>query len=87
MFFLSLILLLCFYESTSTSQDDALCGLIAASDIASQSGYSMWQCTTDGLTSTDPCTEDWEDTDCDGGFVDEITLSNAKFSGITGHIS
>ena len=37
------------------NQDNALCGLIAATNIYSLAGYNKWNCTSQGLTSTNPC--------------------------------
>ena len=40
---------------TASPQNDAICAMIAATNIANISGYEMWSCTTDGIPMTDPC--------------------------------
>ena len=37
------------------NQDGALCGFIASTNIYSLSGYSQWNCTAFGFTTTNPC--------------------------------
>ena len=56
---------------TVITQDNALCGFIAATNIGSVSGYSMWTCTVNGFTSTNPCSSPmWTGvSSCDNGYV------------------
>ena len=67
-----------------TAQDDGLCGLIAATNIASITNYDEWSCTTDGLTSTDPCAggSEWTGVTCSTGYVSEIFPSSKGVTGI-----
>ena len=62
-------------------QDNALCGLIAATNIQSVSGYSQWSCSTAGYTSTNPCT--WPGLSCNGMNVVSIYINNIGLSGIS----
>ena len=67
--------------TSATFQDEALCGFIAATNIASYStSFSMWTCDTGGVATTDPCT--WYGNSCDGnGYVSKIDLSYDYISG------
>ena len=67
-----------------SAQDDGLCGLIAATNIASITNYDEWSCTTDGVTSTDPCTggSEWTGVVCTTGYVSEININNKGVTGI-----
>ena len=60
-------------------QDNALCGLIAATNIHSLPGYSQWSCSTAGYTSTNPCT--WPGLTCNGMNVVSINLNNIGLNG------
>ena len=60
-------------------QDNALCGLIAATNIQLVSGYSQWSCSTAGYTSTNPCT--WPGLSCNGMNVDSVYINNIGLSG------
>ena len=63
-------------------QDIGLCGLIAATNIQSISGYSQWSCTTGGFTSTTPCLSPvWPGVTCSGTVVVGI---NFDLVGLTG---
>ena len=61
-------------------QDKAICGFIAATDIASKSGYDEWSCDADGYTLTDPCS--WTDLTCTGGYVSDIDIFNVQIGGM-----
>ena len=61
-------------------QDNALCGLIAATNIHSLPGYSQWSCSTAGYTSTNPCT--WPGLTCNGMNAVSINLNNIGLSGM-----
>ena len=64
-------------------QDNGLCGLIAATNIQSISGYSQWSCTTGGYTTTSPCTlYVWAGLVCSGVNVVSFTFPLNKL--ITG---
>ena len=54
-------------------QDVGLCGLIAATSVGVQ--YAEWSCTTDGLTSTNPCDaySGWRLITCSHGYVNSIS--------------
>ena len=66
-------------------QDNALCGLIAATNIHLVSGYSQWSCTTAGFTSTNPCSQYsgvWLGLSCNGMNVVSINLYGLGISGV-----
>ena len=49
-----------------TTQDIALCGIIAATTIYSATGYYQWNCTVNGTTTSNPCaTPVWPGIICD----------------------
>ena len=63
-------------------QDNGLCGLLAATNIHSISGYSQWSCATGGYTSTLSCLSPlWPGVTCNG--VDVVGI-NLLSLGITG---
>ena len=65
-------------------QDVGLCGIIAATNIQSKSGYSQWSCTTRGYTTSTPClSPKWSGVTCNGINVVGINLTS---SGITGEL-
>ena len=67
-----------------SNQDIGLCGLIAATNIQSISGYSQWSCTTGGYTSTSPCTSPmWPGVSCVGSNVVSMNIGSL---GVTGSI-
>ena len=66
---------ICVYPS---SQDNALCGLIAATNIQSKLN---WSCTTDGFTSTSPTT--WPGLMFNGNSVVSINLGSSKIMGMS----
>ena len=63
-------------ETCPAAVDDAFCGLIAATNIASISNYTEWSCTTDGLIATDACASgsEWTGVDCDIVALDLSTI-------------
>ena len=67
-----------------TVQDNALCGLIAATNIATKFEYDEWTCTTDGLTSTNPCEilNLWNGiSSCTNGYAGTVVLQSAGLIG------
>ena len=67
-----------------SNQDIGLCGMIAATNIHSISGYSQWSCTTGGYTSTSPCTSPmWPGVSCVGSNVVSMNIGSL---GVTGSI-
>ena len=60
-------------------QDSALCGLIAATNIHTISGKTMWSCTSLGVTSTNPCT--WSGLTCVNNAVVSISIAGIGLSG------
>ena len=70
-----------------TNQDIGLCGLIAATNIHSLSGHSLWNCTTLGTTVTNPCSPQlWLGIQCaNSGSINNtvisITFSSSKLIG------
>ena len=67
-----------------TSQELGLCGFIAATNIQSKSGYSMWSCDVNGLPTSDPCgnSPTWLGLSCSGGAVTSISLNSIGLSGM-----
>ena len=65
-----------------SNQDIGLCGMTAATNIQSISGYSQWSCTTGGVTSTAPCsTPLWNGLGCSGSNVMFISVSSTTLRG------
>lgn len=66
------------------SLSEGLCGFIAATDIASKSGYDEWSCTTSMLVSTDPCDSgnEWTGLTCSG--IGDVVAINVNAAGISG---
>ena len=63
-------------------QDQGLCGMIAATNIQSISGYSRWSCSVIGYTSSTPCLSPvWPGISCIGIDVIAITISNLGLTG------
>ena len=63
---------------------DALCGFIAATNIASITGYDEWSCSTYGATSTNPCADgsEWTGVSCSSAdVVDSIDVSSLGLTG------
>ena len=66
-----------------TNQEISLCGLIAATNIQSITGYSQWSCTTFGHTSTVPCNSPvWPGLICSGGNPISMSVNGLGISGI-----
>ena len=68
----------------TSAQDDGLCGFIAATNIDSLTGYDEWQCTSDGVTSTDPCVggSEWTGVTCSSsGTVTDLNLADIGLGG------
>ena len=64
------------------SQDNGLCGLIAATNINGVTGYSQWACSSAGYTSSTPCLSPmWPGVTCNGVNVVSIILENVGLSG------
>ena len=70
---------LCFADASV--QDNGICGMIAATDIGSIVSYEEWSCSSDGITSTDPCIAAWSGITCTDGFVDGIRLISLGMTG------
>jgi hypothetical protein len=71
------------YDCPPTTQDIGMCGFIAATNVASKSGYDEWACDTTGFTSSDPCVGPWTGVTCTSSAVTNMTLYN---EGLTGSI-
>ena len=65
-----------------TNQDMGLCGLISATNVQSIGGYSMWSCTTLGVTASSPCSPLWTGLGCSGNYVNSLSLGSLTLSGI-----
>ena len=71
---------LCSYPS---NQESGLCGLVAATNINTLSGYSMWACTASGYAASTPCNSPvWNGIGCIGGNVVYISVSSVGLTGI-----
>jgi len=68
---------------TPSFQDSALCGFIAATNIASFTNYEEWSCVAGGTTSSHPCRTDavWTGIGCTGGFVSAINVASQGIAG------
>jgi len=64
-----------------SAQDIGMCGIIAATNIASKSGYDEWACGTFGITTNDPCAGPWTGVTCTAGVVDNMNLGIKGISG------
>jgi hypothetical protein len=68
-----------------TPTDQAICGFIAATNIASKSGYSLWSCNTLGRPITAACgSPTWPGVTCVGGVsgnVTSVALTGLSISG------
>ena len=65
-----------------SNQDIGLCGIIAATNIQSISGYSQWSCTTGGYTSTSPCLSlVWAGLVCSGSNVVSVDVNSIGLTG------
>ena len=65
-------------------QDDGLCSIVAATNIATI--YPRWSCDSTGFTETDPCDAiyGWNDTACDGGRVNVDSININTSSALSG---
>ena len=62
--------------SGPSSQDEGLCGFIAATNI--QSIYSQWKCNSSGYTVSNPCS--WPGLTCpDNNFIEQIYLFSIQY--------
>ena len=59
-----------------SGMDIALCGIIAATNVASVGSYTDWSCETDGHLSSDPCTAPWGGVTCTSGVISHLVLMN-----------
>ena len=66
-----------------SKQDQGLCGLIAATNIQTISGYSQWSCTAIGAPLTPPCTSSpvWNGLACAGNNAISLSVSNVGLTG------
>ena len=65
-----------------SNQDNGLCGIIAATNVQSQAGYSQWSCTTLGVVSTAACIAPvWPGITCTGSNVNALNLNNIALTG------
>lgn len=86
MFFLLSVVLTAM--AAPTAQDNALCGLIAATEVHESpriptSGKYMWQCTPEGIVANDPCnsTVFWAGVTCRNDVLVDIDLSTYTIKG------
>ena len=63
-------------------QEAGICGFIAATNIANISNYDEWSCTSDGITSTDPCSPAWTGIGCSAGFIVDLGFYQTGFTGM-----
>ena len=63
-------------------QESAVCSFIAATNIENISNYDEWSCTSDGVTSTDPCSPAWSGVACSGSSIVDLRLVNIGVSGM-----
>ena len=68
-------------ETCPSDQDNSLCSLIAATNIESIASKTMWSCTSDGVTSTNPCSS-WSGISCSGGSIVQLYLNSLGLTGI-----
>ena len=64
-----------------TSQDQALCDLIASTNIASNYGSNQWSCDSSGFPSSDPCVVMWPGLTCSNGAVVRMDMCCNGLSG------
>ena len=72
------VALLCclLYAITTTIKDDAICGIVAATNIGERLGYA---CDTDGSTMSEPCY--WSRINCAGSAIIRIDLGILQLTG------
>ena len=57
---------------------DPFCDIVAATNIQSVALFSLWSCTTTGVTSSNPCSAPvWQGVICSGSNVISIAVDNA----------
>ena len=76
-----LILMVIYLCPLVSCDSSAICGLIAATNIQSKTGYSQWSCTTSGITSTDPCSSPWPGLICSNSNIVSINVNNTAIAG------
>jgi len=68
-----------------TTQENAICAIVAATNIVSIAGYDEWNCDASGYPATNPCAPGsvWGGLTCDAveQNVEELDLSNLGISG------
>ena len=77
-----IVLATCAIYTLSSFTDTAICSLIAATNVQSISTTSMWQCTTAGIMSTNPCSPQWNGIACSSTFVVVVNLNTLGLTGI-----
>lgn len=67
----------------TTFQDDALCGVVAATEVWSY--YTDWVCNIHGLPTVNPCGNGtaWNGLSCDGGYVVSIDFGGLEVAGMS----
>ena len=63
-------------------QDIGICGLMAATNIASKGSYFMWNCTPAGIPNTNPCSPVWLGLSCNAGNVYSISFASGGITGM-----
>lgn len=69
----------CVVAGMMRAQQDPICGVIAASNVADITDYMNWQCSATGFPLTDPCT--WNGTVCENETITELALGAVGLSG------
>ena len=78
MFLFACALLYMFSGSMASTIDEAVCGIVAATNIGSIKAYEMWNCTV-GVANSDPCT--WKGITCNETEVNAILLAGLYMTG------
>jgi len=76
------LFLILFYGANSSVRDDALCDIIAATNIETIGAFSKWSCTNSHVPVTDPCTDQWEYLNCASSEVVYLFLSSSDLTGM-----
>ena len=79
----SLIFLVLICLKINIADADAVCGLMAATNIHSITNFSAWSCTTAGAAATNPCSPVWFGLGCSGGNIVSINIASLPISGIS----
>ena len=61
------------------NQSTGMCDIVASTDIASVTGYTMWACTIEGSPTSNLCT--WEGVSCVSGDITSIDIGSLSISG------